>query len=840
MNQSVKLSKAISYIVIILAALLFLAIWPGEFIQQKYVSKSNELIAMESDPVNVERNVTQMFVGEGGELSAVDLYVCNDMKGETITFRLYDASYTEIFNTFYVVKEKQEFPGFVHIPVGYDLEKDQEYYFTLEGLTADMTVAYEERETSTSVVNGFMSYGGVEIQRYNVIIRYEYSDPFVWWQVLLAGVVIAAVAAGLCFLTKYLFSKKMKDREVKVHNVIRAVLSPVVVIAGLALCLMIFPGRKFGTGMVNYAFYGSGSVLLTAVLLYIINYKRVGMKPLLEWQSVKAQIPEILQAVCFAKVIWFCYEYMNGLYDIHHSFAIRKMIIWFLAAIVCSFSKKELLRIWNLLFLLVMGVVGYFHAKPYIGVENDEELFKLEAYIIVIGSFVILQLVIKLVRLILKKDILPRKLSIPYVLCLALLLGLMVAFRNMRDWPILTLVLFVMFYLRMWFWEKSDRILVIFENGLILNYIYMVWYSLLHRPYHRYYFYRYGLGFHTVTMTGVYLTLIICAIFARLHRKMRAEYRFIDMWPEWCLLATANIYLFMTLSRTGYIAAFIAEVFVITLIACMRKEKKVKTCGCYLVTVFLSSVLFFPIVFTVTRTIPALVNEPILSDVEMTTHAIHKGTPTDSILYTDVQRVMKLAGYKVLGMYQDEFSYRDASPESLQEDYFYPALAEKIRSVIAPSDIHVVNDNILLADGEEGVGDEGTLDDMTNGRIEIFNAYIENWNITGHEDMGVPDKNGNMIVHAHNIFLQVIHDHGLITGVVFLIFGVVSFVMAMIGFIKKRNADLLLTIAVLLSFAIAGMAEWIFHLCNPFGISVFFVITPLLFCNKEMKVNEEQ
>ena len=196
MNQSVKLSKAISYIVIILAAFVFLAIWPGEFIQQKYVSKSNELIAMESDPVNVERNVTQMFVGEGGELSAVDLYVCNDMRGETITFRLYDASYTEIFNTFYVVKDNQEFPGFVHIPVGYDLEKDQEYYFTLEGLTADMTVAYEERETSTSIVNGFMSYGGVEIQKYNVIIRYEYSNPFVWWQVLLAGALLAVAASS--------------------------------------------------------------------------------------------------------------------------------------------------------------------------------------------------------------------------------------------------------------------------------------------------------------------------------------------------------------------------------------------------------------------------------------------------------------------------------------------------------------------------------------------------------------------------------------------------------------------------------------------------------------------
>ena len=55
MNQSVKLSKAISYIVLICAALVFLAIWPLGIIHQTYVSKSNELIAMESDPVSVEK-----------------------------------------------------------------------------------------------------------------------------------------------------------------------------------------------------------------------------------------------------------------------------------------------------------------------------------------------------------------------------------------------------------------------------------------------------------------------------------------------------------------------------------------------------------------------------------------------------------------------------------------------------------------------------------------------------------------------------------------------------------------------------------------------------------------
>ena len=839
MNQSVKLSKAISYIVIILAAFVFLAIWPGEFIQQKYVSKSNELIAMESDPVNVERNVTQMFVGEGGELNAVDLYVCNDMRGETITFRLYDASYTEIFNTFYVVKENQEFPGFVHIPVGYDLEKDQEYYFTLEGLTADMTVAYEERETSTSIVNGFMSYGGVEIQKYNVIIRYEYSNPFVWWQVLLAGALLAVVAAGVCFLTKFLFTKKLKDKEVKVHNVIRVVLNPVVIIVGLALCLMIFPGRKFGTGMVNYAFYGGSIILLTVLLLYIINYKREGSEALVDISAFKVKLPEYLQSVCLAAVIWYCFEYMNGLYDIHHAFAVRRMMIWFLLGIICTYAKKELLRIYNLIYLAAAGIGVYFYARPYLGIEEEGELYKLQACIILIGGFVILQLIINLINVIRKKDVLQKKISIPYVGAFALLLTLMIVFRNMRDWVTVMAVLFGIFYVRMWFWNKSDRIVTILGNGLILNFIYMVGYSLLHRPYHRYYFYRYGLGYHTVTMTSVYLSLVLCAIIVRFLTKYIKEQKLLAAWPELLLLSIGNIYVFITLSRIGYLAVIVMEVFMILLYVFKEKNHKWIMLGKCLGSILLWLCIMFPVVFTLTRIVPAVANEPVLSDVELTGHHIAKGTPTDSVLYMDIKRFYDVAIYKVLGINSAGFSSLELEEEELREDYHWKALCQQIRKTVDKDGVFVVNDEILLADGSGDIEETDALNEMTNGRMDIFNAYIDNWNLTGHEDMGVTAPNGELLTHAHNVFLQIIHDHGLVTGIVFVLFGILSFAIAMIRYVREKNDDIALTIAILLAFAVSGMAEWNFHLCNPYGISLFAAVTPLLFRNKDMKEDEQ-
>ena len=105
--------------------------------------------------------------------------------------------------------------------------------------------------------------------------------------------------------------------------------------------------------------------------------------------------------------------------------------------------------------------------------------------------------------------------------------------------------------------------------------------------------------------------------------------------------------------------------------------------------------------------------------------------------------------------------------------------------------------------------------------------------------MGFPASFGGEHAHAHNVFLQVIHDHGLITGIIFILFGVISFIIALIRFIKKEDVTSALTLTVIVSFAVAGLTEWNFHLCNPYGISLFVVISPLLFKSRDVKKDEQ-
>ena len=128
MNQRINLSRGIQYIIAAAAILLFLLIWPFGIIENRHTSKSDEVILRKSDPISVEHNGTQMFIAQGTNLNAVDLYIANDMRAETITFRLYDGAYQQLWETFYVVDADAKFPGFIRIPVELEPEEGWEYY----------------------------------------------------------------------------------------------------------------------------------------------------------------------------------------------------------------------------------------------------------------------------------------------------------------------------------------------------------------------------------------------------------------------------------------------------------------------------------------------------------------------------------------------------------------------------------------------------------------------------------------------------------------------------------------------------------------------------------------
>lgn len=855
MKRKIKLSQGIQYIMIFLAVTLFLSIWPAGLIQKKEVIKSKEQQLRESGAICVESNGTQRFMAKGSCLKAVDLYVLNDMSSQTITFRLYDENYIQLWETFHIVDEKAEFPGFVHIPIDMETEAGKEYHYTVEGLTKNMFLAYEDTAASGTDANLTYKYGGVEQSGINIIIRYTYATPFSWWATILLGMIICLVCGIFMKFISLLENKfHVWEKKITVQQLLQATLNPIIIATALLLLIMVFPGRVFGVGIINYGFYYLGIILAAAVLIIIVNYERRGGENFSPIHLLKEKLPLWGMSVCFAGALWSCYEYMNGLYDIHHSYAACKFLTWLAFGMIFTFKKKNVLSYWNILYIIPAVAASYFYVKPMLGVPEQEELYRLQARFLIVAGFLLLQIVISLAGLIRQKEKLHVKINIPYVTFLVIWMITMVLFRYNRDWVIVLSVTGLILYYCMWRWDKRDLLLSIYSNGIILNFVYTVSYCLLHRPYLRFRHNRYGMVYHTVTMTGYYLSLVLCAIMVRLMVQYRRTRRIHDCWLELSLLGIGNVYLFLTLSRTGYLAAFVMQLFIVVIQSIIFEKEKLKSIGKNFLMMISVTFIFFPIVFTAQRIVPALANDPIYSEIEVWDYVVEKGDPKDSELYIDVVAFFKVAGNKLFGIDMGNISLSKNENginkvlyvEDLQKEesvlvrnkvkyYFDLAFKNPVSENFTfvkdnqryKNLIYIKKDDYLLASEAEMYEEE----DISNGRFEIFTSYMAHWNMTGHEEMGVPLPDGEVAIHAHNTFLQYIHDHGLISGIIFILFGVISFIIAIIRYSQEgeKSAYLLLTLAILCAFAVAGMVEWIFHLCNPFGISLLVAISPLLF-----------
>ena len=117
-------------------------------------------------------------------------------------------------------------------------------------------------------------------------------------------------------------------------------------------------------------------------------------------------------------------------------------------------------------------------------------------------------------------------------------------------------VVFGVYYLFYLGWEHRKHLLSNFCNGVVLNFALAALFCFARRPFRAWVYSRYNFVFHTVTITAGYLTLVVCVLTVRLFFGLKAKKRLADLWGTLLLYGMAVSFLFLTLSRTGYLAVF--------------------------------------------------------------------------------------------------------------------------------------------------------------------------------------------------------------------------------------------------------------------------------------------
>ncbi len=820
MNKIITKHQAILGVVWIVI-LCIIIMRPFSLLTEKHNIRSNQQMSMQSGAIRGDCLAAQKFIAPYSHLNDIKIYLLNEAGGGELRFILFDAELNAVSEQNIIVEDREELPGLYTIKMNQDVEAGAEYCYMIQGVSDNFFVAYEHTETSGTNYNGTLFYNGVEVKGYNIITEYDYEIEFGKGKALAFYTFFILFGVMISFLSKKHYEKyPEKNRLLTVERVWKCVVGPIVIVSAIVCMIAIWPCNLFSNEDYSYVLFGvpdviffeTGILIAAGILLYGIYHKRNHKSNDMGLAILRDRWTDYLQAVFFAMAIQSTIHYMNALYENQHIIAYREMLIYFGLAVIVTYKRKEIFNWVNLGYLVIAAAAGYLYYQAqviFVETEDEMQILKLTIWAAVIAGIVIINTILILVR----RSI--GKIS-AYGIILALFFALLIIFRNTRGWTIYLVCVFSLYYLRMSAWDKKERLLCNICNGILLNFMVMTGYCLLHRPY-LYRVARFPFAFHTATVSAEYLSLAVCAAFVKLIQAYRREAKLSNIWKELTIFGISTVYLILTISRTGYLA-IVMMLLVVIPIVCLGTRRKFKTLSALAALLSAAVIVCFPPVFTMQRIVPSVAARLEMFAIEWIPEDIKDVRNTDSWYYMTIRRFVQVFEMKVLGIPEEEC----VKPYRIIE--FYESRNEML---IASANLSGAMVSDEMDDGLE----EGKMESYANGRLDIFKLYIANLNMTGHDDMELilPDGTSGA-AHAHNTYIQAAYDHGIPVGIVFILFGFCTLIQSVVYYKRRKDSRLcsLLPFALLITFAAAGLTEWLFHPCNPITFCMLSALAPLL------------
>ena len=813
MKKIVYKSRAIQAIVVIIAAILLVSLWPFRIWHENVTTSVGTASGVVTDVINEEITVQQTIVAQYDHMDTIRLYLGEGCTGEKFYVRILNDQWQQVCEE-QVIIDYEKLPGYQEVMIDIDMEVNQTYFIILQGEDSEIFAGCEYVPLEDMPYLGTMYYNQSSVDGMSLVADYNYGVPLRKTKVLILGLAILFSAAFLILAT-HLYYRKKEDRLITVEKAFKYTMNPLAAM-GTAVSLAAVLTGTLGHYALDNTVYFISILFLSAVLFYGINHNRDGQEAVFTMDYLKTHLGDLFQSVCVAGAVAGCCEYMSGLYDIHHSIAERKEMLWFALAVIAMFKWKEIVNIYNGVYLAAAGIYSYHYYQTHLRSDMDDmnrQVLKYTVWIAILLGLIVIRTVIGLCK---------KKLTRPsylYAGLLAVFFALIIIFRNGRWWGIVMAAAFTLFYLNYGMWEHRERLLVNIARGVALQFIWATGYCLLHRPYVTFRNARYTHIFHTVTITASYLTMVECVAVVILLSKLFKSRKLRDIWKELCFFGVVSSYMMFTMARTAFFAAGVMVLSGIVIAAAGKGKERLFNMGKNLGIMILTVLVALPVTFTIQRNVPVFVSDPFLYEIEYSMYCpedVMRGVRPESKNFMRVGRFIDVFSEKIFGLPEGTFDV-------------YGEIEEYKRTHMDAEDVASLFYEPEALD--EMIPQDAQKEDMSNGRFDIFRSYIEQLNMTGHEEMGAILQDGEIATHAHNIYLQVAYDHGIFVGIAFVLVGIATFVSACLYYHKKKDkiTYALLPVVITVAVAAAGMVEWIYHLSNACGLLLMLVITPLIF-----------
>ena len=863
MRSIVDKKTAFRAVLLILALIAVLSIFPCRIWTNVFETNDGGNRLPDEQIINYDYSISQKFVAQYDRLSSVDIYVDSLEKGHYVFVSISENFETSYFNAFVDISDAK-LPGYVRVPMEFDVEVGKEYSMYVKSCRSKYNVKFTDVPDNSQYLGSLYLNDG-EIPGKHLDAKFNYRLPMSKKLSLIIIVAILAVTAALYALIGIFFNKfKEKNSLLTVGKVIKVVANPIAAVFFLTLMIMVFPLRVFDLRVPDIIFYEIGLIISAAIVFYAINHKAVKLPngiSFFEGIELADKVRYVAIMFAMAMVVWHASNYMNGAYDIFRWLSQRRMVIWFAVMILLTFTTSEIINVPNLIWLVVSAVAGFRYYRLNMVADTEKEydlknmLLKYGVIIAVLGGIVVINVIRILIRYITDKTSRNVKMS-GYGILTIVLFALMIIFRNEKLWGIVLVAIFGCLYIRLTYWKGREHFIRIVAGGLMMNFAISLVYCLLHRYFTGYVSGRFGFLFHTVTVGAEYLifmdataAVLLAAKIVAFPKNLGVKELFKSAWKEMILFGWISSYAIFTVSQTAYLSLFMVVLMVLIIVSTRHKKQFVRI----LATMIAAVIICFPAVFTLQRIVPTIVARPVFHEYgDDADQFVRGGAAWGNSNFMCVERFVNLFESEVLSMDVGEYDYPndilnydfengkyiydlygnpDDGEEDWEEDDDEQALLPN-ENLLAATGITRAELAMLLDVSSQYIDEDNIWDIRTNGRITLFKIYLNELNMTGHAE---PAKfaDGTDIYHAHNSYLQVAYDHGILTGIVFTIFIIAGLVVGARFYKKNEEKEplSLLAFAIILGFAVASLSEWVFDLGNPMTMALLLSIAPLLFKN---------
>lgn len=834
-------NAAIQILVVTIAFILMMRVFPAGLVLNHTLSKQKAFdtpakAGLAGEAFTSSDKKLQMVYFAREHLYRVTLYLqCSlsegDMDTGSVLFRLYDDEFSCIYEE-YIDNRKIAKKGFLAATPDLDVEREKAYYYEIlvdEESSADYMLPVAGREALAQEENRVLYIDGIYNDEICLVADFDYSQPLTAIGVIIYYALIMMAAAMvylLVLMLVWLYDERLLQDSERIGRYIRTGAAVVSMVAAAALLIFSVVLNRFGGEVWDRLFFAAGIIAAESWILgFLWRAPRVIRPKKRAKMSAGSMIGltwrNYIQTVCFGLLFYALCQYVNADRNFYHYTNTRWMLIFLAVAFLMNYNEKQFVNKFSAIWLLVGFAGSVLYCRRVRTDKNELLLARLTCGVVVAWGLLVLNILLRLVRTkTVSLQAFGRRVNKQQVLYIVLwvVFGLlMYANRYEKVWVFTATLPFLAFLFTPDTLPAKCRFLRNFCNGVLLSFALVTVFCLAHRPHHYWMMYRYGGIFYTVACTGMYLAVVFGAALAKLYGRIKTR-KNMFFWglPEYFVTACAAGYIILTMSRTAFLTTTVTVIAVVALTAVVyhKSAKRILSEIGVLAAVCLVS---FPMIFTAVRMVPAVVNDPVryAIDYQDRSFMIYEGDPIDSDKYMTVRRFFNVlfGRFQKSGNEEADLGWREAGMLAFTGDG------------LAGLDMRQAFE---AGDAENNPEEEKK--DISNGRFEIFRDYMKLIGFGGHPKMGPLDEKGVEYAHAHNSYLQVAYNFGLIAGIVFLILCALTLWRSVQFALhcKNKYSISLVPFVMIVVFGFISLTEWAYHPCIPAGFSFILMQVVLM------------